>query len=109
MIEIIAEQTYHITGRGQCIVFSMQTNNLTQSTLPKQGEKITWKGATYKDLDVVKVVNFPVNYPHLWNQTGTVVCVYERHPHHFLVEFDDETMETLHESYLQIVWRLDDR
>jgi hypothetical protein len=47
MIEIIAEQTYHITGRGQCIVFSMQTNNLTQSTLPKQGEKITWKGATY--------------------------------------------------------------
>ena len=47
MIEIIAEQTYHITGRGQCIVFSMQTNNLTQSTLPKQGEKITWKGNAY--------------------------------------------------------------
>lgn len=61
-----------------------------------------------KDLDVVKVINFPVNYPYLWNQTGTVVCVYERYPHHFLVEFNDGEMETLHESYLQIVWRLDD-
>lgn len=47
MIEIITDQTYTITGRGKCIVFSMAAHNLTQSTLPKQGNKITWKGATY--------------------------------------------------------------
>ena len=47
MISIITDQAYHITGRSQCIVFSMTANNLTQSTLPKQGEKITWKGVTY--------------------------------------------------------------
>jgi hypothetical protein len=48
MIEIITDETYTITGRGQCIVFSMKANNLTQSTLPKQGEKITWKGKVYQ-------------------------------------------------------------
>lgn len=60
-----------------------------------------------KELDVVKIVNSPVNYPHLWNQTGTIVCGYDKHPHHFLVEFYNGKMETLHKSYLQVVWRLD--
>lgn len=60
-----------------------------------------------KELDVVKVVNCPVNFPHLWNQTGTVVLTYEQHPEHFLVEFGEELV-TLYKDYLEVVWRLDE-
>lgn len=58
-----------------------------------------------QELDVVKVVNCPINFPHLWNQTGTVVLSYKHHPDHFLVEFEEE-LTTLHKSYLELVWRL---
>lgn len=56
-----------------------------------------------KELDVVKVVNSPVNFPHLWNQTGTVVLTYEQHPEHYCIEFTEaDELVTLHKDYLQL-------
>lgn len=57
-----------------------------------------------KVLDVVKVVNFPVNFPQYWNQEGTVVYWQDSHPQHFMVEFADGECEFLHERFLEVTW-----
>ena len=58
-----------------------------------------------KELDVVKVVNCPVNFPQYWNQEGTVVyhCL-DSHPGYYLIEFADGEVKFLHESFLEVTW-----
>jgi len=57
-----------------------------------------------KELDVVKIVNCPVNFPQYWNQEGTVVHWQESHPGYHLIEFADGELEFLHESFLKVTW-----
>ena len=54
------------------------------------------------DLDVVKVVNCPVNFPQYWNQESTVVHWHRSKPHHYCVEFADGEVKFLHESFLKV-------
>jgi len=61
-----------------------------------------------EELDVVKVVNCPVNFPEYWDKIGTVVCTYPKHPDYYLVEFTNNELHNLHKNYLEVTWILDE-
>lgn len=58
-----------------------------------------------EELDVVRIINSPVNYPNYWNKTGTII--YSHGMGYYLIEFEDNNTETLNIQYLELVWSSD--